>query len=53
VIVQFQVENQVLVVLLEEVRLVEDLVVGLLAEELRLQEAFAGQAKAHKAMLRA
>lgn len=38
--------------LLEEVQLVEDLVAGLLVEELRLQEAFAGRVKVRKAMQR-
>lgn len=51
-IVRFQAENQILVGLLEEVQLVEDLVVGLLVVELRLQEALAGQVKARRAMRR-
>lgn len=51
-IVQFWAESQVLAGLLEEVQLVEDLVAGLLVEELRLQEAFAGRVKVRKAMQR-
>ena len=51
-IVHFQGEIQTLVGLPEEVQLVEDLVVGLLVVELRLQEVLAAQAKAHKVMRR-
>ena len=49
-IVHFQAENQTLVGLPEEVQLVEGLVAGPLVVELRPEEAFAEQVRAHKAM---